>query len=90
MAVLMKKGYTFELKAAGYPKTQFLFYVVKILPTYPVTTVTDLANFCATPLFRCPQGSQGCLEKRNYPLSSNLVVWCAKIGPKSKKVRKTT
>ena len=53
-------------------------------------TVTDLANFCVTPLFRRPQGSQGCLEKRNHPLSSNLVVWCAKIGPKTKKVRKTS
>ena len=51
--------------------------------------MTDLANFCVTPLFRCPQGSQGCLEKRNHPLSSNLVVWCAKIGPKTKKVQKT-
>ena len=53
-------------------------------------TVTDLANSCVTPLFRRPQGSQGCLEKRNHPLSSNLVVWCAKIGPKTKKVRKTS
>ena len=53
-------------------------------------TVTDLANSCVTPLFRCPQGSKGCLEKRNHPLSSNLVVWCAKIGPKTKKVRKTS
>ena len=48
-------------------------------------TVTDLANSCATPLFRQPQGSQGCLEKQNHPLSSNLVVWCAKIEPKTKK-----
>ena len=53
-------------------------------------TVTDLANSCATPLFRRPQGSQGCLEKQNYPLSWNLVVWCAKIGPKTKKVQKTS
>ena len=53
-------------------------------------TVTDLANSCVTPLFRRPQGSQGCLEKRNHPLSSNLVVWCAKIGPKTKKVPKTS
>ena len=52
--------------------------------------VTDLANSCVTQLFRCPQGFQGCLEKRNYPLSSNLVVWCPKIGPKTKKVRKTS
>ena len=32
-------------------------------------TVIDLANSCATPLFRRPQGSLGCLEKQNYPLS---------------------
>ena len=43
-----------------------------------------------TPLFRRPQGPQGCLEKQNHPLSSNLVVWCAKIGPKTKKVQKTS
>ena len=42
-----------------------------------------------TPLFRRPQGPQGCLEKRNYPLSLNLVVWCAKIRPKTKKLQKT-
>ena len=42
-----------------------------------------------TPLFRRPQGPQGRLEKQNHPLSSNLVVWCAKIGPKTKKLRKT-
>ena len=42
-----------------------------------------------TPLFRHPQGPQGCLEKRNHPLSLNLVVWCAKIGPKTKKLWKT-
>ena len=53
-------------------------------------TVTDLANSCATPLFRRPQGSQGCLEKQNHSLSWNLVVWCAKIGPKTKKVWKTS
>ena len=42
-----------------------------------------------TPLFRCLQGPQGCLEKQNHPLSSNLVVWRAKIWPKSKKLQKT-
>ena len=42
-----------------------------------------LVSFQITPLLRCPQGPQGCLEKRNCPLSLNLVVWCAKIGPKS-------
>ena len=52
-------------------------------------TVTNLANSCVTPLFRRPQDSQGCLEKWNHPLSSNLVVWCAKIGPKTKKLQKT-
>ena len=56
------------------------------LGTPYIGTVTDLANFCVTPLFRRPQGSHGCLEKQNYPLSSNLVVWCAKIGSKTKKV----
>ena len=52
-------------------------------------TVTDLADSCANPLFRRPQGSLGCLEKQNHPLSLNLVVWCAKIGPKTKKLKKT-
>ena len=42
-----------------------------------------------TPLFRRPQGPQGCLEKRNHPLSSNLVVWCATFGPKTEKLWKT-
>ena len=42
-----------------------------------------------TPLLWRPQGPQGCLEKWNYPLSSNLEVWCAKIGPKIQKLQKT-
>ena len=33
---------------------------------YIRATVTDLANSCVTPLFRRPQGSQGCLEKKNH------------------------
>ena len=41
-----------------------------------------------TPLFWRPQGPQGCLEKQNCPLSSNLAVWCAKIGPKTQKLQK--
>ena len=41
-----------------------------------------------TPLFRRPQGPQGCLEKQNHPLNLNLVVWCAKIGLKSKRLWK--
>ena len=52
--------------------------------------MTDLANSCATPLFRRPQDSQGFLEKQNHPLSSNLVIWCAKIEPKTKKVWETS
>ena len=36
-----------------------------------------------------PQDSQGCLEKQNHPLSSNLVVLCAKIGSKTEKLRKS-
>ena len=65
------------------------FFGSRKIGPHDIFTVTDLANSCVTPLFSHPQGSQGCLEKRNHPLSSNLVVWCAKIGPKSKKVRKT-
>ena len=41
-----------------------------------------------TPLLWRPQGPQGCLEKQNYPLSLNLVVWCAKIGSKTQKPSK--
>ena len=41
-----------------------------------------------TPLLWRPQGAQGCLEKQNYPLNSNLVVCCAKIGPKTQKLQK--
>ena len=32
-----------------------------------------------TPLFWRPQGPQGCLEKQNCPLSSNLVAWLKKF-----------
>jgi hypothetical protein len=42
-----------------------------------------------TPLLWRSQGPQGCLEKRNCPLSSNLAVWCTKIGPKTQKLQKT-
>ena len=42
-----------------------------------------------TPLLWRSQGPQGCLEKRNCPLSLNLAVWCAKIGPKTQKFQKT-
>ena len=75
------------------PILRKLLWILPIMfekPRITKVTVTDLANFCVTPLFRCPQGSHGCLEKQNHPLSLNLVVWCAKIGPKTKKVRKTS
>ena len=56
-------------------------------------TLTESADFGFIPLFwrpQGPQGSQGCLEKQNHPLSLNLVVWCAKIGPKSWNFQKKT
>ena len=55
------------------------------MPTVCIT-VTDLANSCATLLFRRPQGSLGRLEKQTHPLKENLVVWSAKIEPKTNKV----
>ena len=42
-----------------------------------------------TPLLWRPQGPQGCLEKQNCPLNLNLVVWCTKIGSKTKKFWKS-
>ena len=51
--------------------------------------MTESADFGFNPLLRRPQGPQGCLEKQNCPLSSNLAVWCAKIGPKTQKLQKT-
>ena len=51
-------------------------------------TVTESADFGFNPLLRRPQGPQGCLEKQNCPLSLNLAVWCAKIGPKTQKLQK--
>ena len=59
-----------------------------VCPSNPAK-VTGLAHFGFTPLLWRPQGSQGCLEKQNYILNSNLVVWCTTIGPKTKKVWKT-
>ena len=50
--------------------------------------MTGLADFGFTPLLWRTLDLQGYLEKQNYPLSSNLVVWCAKIGLKTKKVQK--
>ena len=56
----------------------------------PYSTVTGSADFGFILLLRRPQGPQGCLEKQNYPLSWNLAVWCAKIGPKTQKLQKTS
>ena len=42
-----------------------------------------------TPLLGLTGAPQGCLEKQNCPLSLNLAVWCAKIGPKTQKLQKT-
>ena len=53
-------------------------------------TVTDLANSCATPLFRRPQGSQGCLDKQNYPLSFKFGDLLRYKRPKTKKVPKNS
>ena len=42
-----------------------------------------------TPLLWLAQDPQGCLEKQSHPMSLNLVVWCAKIGSKAKKLWKS-
>ena len=55
-----------------------------------MSTVTGSADFGFSLLLWRPQGSKGCLEKQNHSLSWNLVVWCPKIGPKTKKVWKTS
>ena len=41
-----------------------------------------------SPNFNSASPSERCLEKQNYPLRSNLVVWCAKIGPQTQKLQK--
>ena len=56
---------------------------IALLKDRSTITVTESADFGFIPILWRPQGSKGCLEKQNYPLSWNLVVWCAKIGPKS-------
>ena len=58
--------------------------------TNSLYTVTEMAKLCFIPLFWQPQGPLGCLKKRNPPLSSNLVVWCAKIGLWIQKLWKTS
>ena len=50
----------------------------------------SISWFGFIPLFWRPQGPHGCLEKQNHPLISNLVLWCAKIGPKSHNFWKTS
>ena len=40
------------------------------------------------PLLMRPQGSQGCQKLRQDPLNTPVEVWCAKIAPKLKNIRK--
>ena len=64
---------------------------IKVLvQTLCTPTVTESADLGFIPLLWRPQGPQGCLEQQNHPLSSNLVIWCAKMGPKTKEVQKTS
>ena len=42
-----------------------------------------------SPLLICPQGPQRSQKKRHDPLNMLLEVWCAKNGPKLKKIPKT-
>ena len=51
------------------------------------TTVTDLARLCFTPVLWHPE-TRRCRKKQNHPLSSNLVVFWAKIQPKMKYLEK--
>ena len=46
-------------------------------------TVTKSADFGFIPLLWRPQVPQGCLDKLNHSIKWNLVLWCAKIGPKT-------
>ena len=59
------------------------------LPVF-MHTLTESADLGFIPLFWRPQGPQWCLEKQNHSLISNLVLWCAKIGPKSHNFWKTS
>jgi hypothetical protein len=42
-----------------------------------------------SPLLTRPQGSQGCQKMRQDPLNMPVEVWCAKIAPKLKNIRKS-
>ena len=42
-----------------------------------------------SPLLICPQGSQGCQKMRQDLLNMPIEVWCAKIAPKLKNIRKS-
>jgi hypothetical protein len=42
-----------------------------------------------SPLLTRPQGSHGCQKMRQYPLNMPVEVWCAKIAPKLKNIRKS-
>ena len=43
-----------------------------------------------SPLFGCPQGSQGCQKMRHDPLNLDLEVWCSNIQPKFQKLWNST
>jgi hypothetical protein len=42
-----------------------------------------------SPLLTRPQGSQGCQKMRQDPLNMPVEVWCTKIAPKLKNIRKS-
>ena len=41
------------------------------------------------PLLMCPQGSHGCQKMSQDPLNMPVEVWCTKIAPKLKNIRKS-
>ena len=57
-------------------------------PVSPATG-TESADSDFNPLLRRPKGPQGCLEKQICPLSSNLVVRCAKLDLKARMFKKS-
>ena len=52
------------------------------------TIKTNLKTL-VSPLLICPQRSHGCQKMRHDPLNMPVEVWCAKIAPKLKNIRKS-
>ena len=77
--------YQFMIRLQSFIMSQFPSTVIG-----SALTLTESADLGFIPLFWHPQGPQGCLEKQNHPLILNLVLWCAKIGPKSHSFWKTS